>query len=63
MKNVHGCTFLSGSPAKCVNSRAPSQPEANKDVPAARTVEPPNAYSAVAREDAPTAAAKDAVRA
>ena len=45
---------------KCVNSRAPSQPEAKNAAPAVSTAVVPLAYSAAALAVAPTAATKDA---
>ena len=49
-------------PAKYVNSRPTSQPEAKKVDPVVRTVEVPYAHSAVVRVAVPTAATYDAVR-
>ena len=60
LKNVHGCTFLSSSPAKCVNLGQTSQAEAKIVVPEVRTVVVPLAYSAEVRVVVPTAAACDA---
>ena len=56
LKNVHGCTFLSGS-------RPTSQAEAKIVVPVVRTVVVPFAYSAVVRVVVPAAAAFNTVRA
>ncbi|EMB47672.1 hypothetical protein HMPREF9729_00612 [Treponema denticola ASLM] len=57
LKIGHGCPILSTSPAKCVNSRAPSQTEAKTVAPAVRTEVVPRAYSADVRVEEPTAAA------
>ena len=59
LKNVHGCTFLSSSPAKCVNLGQTSQAQAKIVVPVVRTVVVPSAYSAEARAEAPAAAASN----